>query len=300
VPPSLSANAASVSSSTSEPKRWTLKDFEIGRALGKGKFGHVYLARERKSGFIVALKVLYRSELESSNAEKQLRREIEIQSHLRHVNILRLYGYFYDEKRVYLILEYAPNGELYKKLRSFNRFPEDQAAQYIQQLAHALRYMHSKHVIHRDIKPENLLLGLRGELKIADFGWSVHAPNARRQTLCGTLDYLPPEMVQGREHGRLVDLWCLGVLCYEFLVGEAPFEDSRGFQETYRRISRVDFQLPEHVSPEAQDLIRNLLQHDPEKRLELDAVLVHPWILKHTKILANVMTGSSSSSTKLQ
>ena len=269
----------------SEVKRWTLKDFEIGRALGKGKFGHVYLARERKSGFIVALKVLYRAELESANVEKQLRREIEIQSHLRHINILRLYGYFYDEKRVYLILEYAPNGELYKKLRAATKFTEDIAAQYIQQMAHALLYLHSKHVIHRDIKPENLLLGLKGELKIADFGWSVHAPEARRQTLCGTLDYLPPEMVEGKEHGRHVDVWSLGVLCYEFLVGSPPFEDQSGYRATYRRIAKVDLRIPDFVSPEAKDLIIKLLQYEPEKRLDLNSVLVHPWILKYTKVL---------------
>jgi aurora kinase len=94
----------------------------------------------------------------------------------------------------------------------------------IYHIAHALRYCHTKHVIHRDIKPENLLLGLHGEVKIADFGWSVHAPNSRRRTLCGTIDYLPPEMVEGQDHDHAVDLWSLGVLTYEFLVGRPPFE----------------------------------------------------------------------------
>lgn len=97
--------------------------------------------------------------------------------------------------------------------------------QYIAQMADALHYLHSKHVIHRDIKPENILLGLNGELKIADFGWSVHAPSNRRKTLCGTLDYLPPEMVEGKMHTHHVDLWALGVLTYEFIVGNPPFED---------------------------------------------------------------------------
>lgn len=119
-------------------------------------------------------------------------------------------------------------------------------------------YLHSKHVIHRDIKPENLLLGLKGELKIADFGWSVHAPNTRRKTLCGTLDYLPPEMVEGKEHGECVDLWSLGVLCYEFLVGQPPFEDQAGYRATYKRIATVDLKIPESVSPEAADLIRKV------------------------------------------
>jgi serine/threonine protein kinase len=96
--------------------------------------------------------------------------------------------------------------------------------QYILSLAEALGYCHSKHIIHRDIKPENLLLGYRGEVKIADFGWSVHAPSSRRNTLCGTLDYLPPEMIENKEHDHSVDIWALGVLTYEFLVGSPPFE----------------------------------------------------------------------------
>jgi aurora kinase len=110
------------------PKAWMLKDFEVGKPLGKGKFGHVYLAREKATSFIVALKVLYKAELEQAHVERQLRREIEIQSHLRHPNILRLYGYFYDDKRVYLILEYAAGGELYKKLRKAGKFGEEQAS----------------------------------------------------------------------------------------------------------------------------------------------------------------------------
>lgn len=101
--------------------------------------------------------------------------------------------------------------------------------QYIAQMTDALTYLHKKHVIHRDIKPENLLLGIDGELKIGDFGWSVHAPGNRRTTLCGTLDYLPPEMVEGKDHSEKVDLWALGVLTYEFLIGVPPFEDLNGY-----------------------------------------------------------------------
>ncbi|RKP10390.1 kinase-like domain-containing protein [Thamnocephalis sphaerospora] len=258
-------------------RTWSLADFDVGKALGKGKFGRVYLAREKRSGYVVALKVLLKSELRQAKVEKQLRREIEIQSHLRHEHILRLYGYFYDETRVYLILEYAGRGEMYKVLKTKGHFEEADAAKYIAQMAKALQYLHRKNVIHRDIKPENLLLGMRGELKIADFGWSVHAPSHRRTTLCGTLDYLAPEMVEGREHSNKVDLWSLGVLAYEFLVGVPPFEEA-GHSATYRRIAKVDLRIPHHVSDKAKDLITRLLQHNPESRIQLDEVLQHPWV----------------------
>ncbi|EGO57803.1 serine/threonine-protein kinase 6 [Neurospora tetrasperma FGSC 2508] len=294
--PMASASVSSTGTSTSEssssagydqsisPKQFHLGMFEIGRPLGKGKFGRVYLARERSSGFICALKVLYKSELQhGTGVEKQVRREIEIQSNLRHPNILKLYGHFHDSKRIFLILEYAGKGELYKHLRKENRFPEWKAAQYVAQMASALKYLHRKHVIHRDIKPENILVGIHGEIKISDFGWSVHAPNNRRQTLCGTLDYLPPEMIRSGSkdnwYNEKVDLWSLGVLTYEFLVGEAPFEDTPIM--TQKRIARADMTIPEWVSKEAKDLIKKLLVLDPEKRLPLEEVENHPWILKH-------------------
>lgn len=221
--------------------------------------------------YILALKCLYKSEIVQSRVEKQIRREIEIQQNLRHPHVLRLYGYFHDEKRIFLMLEFAGKGELYKQLTKYGCFTEKRSSRYIDQMADALMYLHSKHVIHRDIKPENLLLGINGELKIGDFGWSVHAPGNRRKTLCGTLDYLPPEMVEGREHSEKVDYWALGVLTYEFICGAPPFEDLSGYNgtsnliliwrhanfllATYKRIARVDLKIPSKVSPEARDLI---------------------------------------------
>ncbi|KAL2809074.1 kinase-like domain-containing protein [Aspergillus granulosus] len=257
--------------------------FEIGRALGKGKFGRVYLARERQTGFICALKVLHKDEIQQGKIEKQVAREIEIQSNLRHPNILRLYGHFQDRKRIILILEYASKKELYKHLQREDRFPEWKAAQYIAQMASALRYLHQKHVIHRDIKPENILVGLHGELKMSDFGWSVHAPSGRRLTKCGTLDYLPPEMVDPKRHEKpydeKVDLWALGVLTYEFLVGRAPFEDTPTM--TQRRIAKGDMTIPSSISSEATDLIKKLLVLDSDQRISLEKVKQHPWIVKH-------------------
>ncbi|XP_023372212.1 aurora kinase C [Otolemur garnettii] len=263
-------------------RRFTIADFEIGRPLGKGKFGNVYLARLKENHFIVALKVLFKSQIEKEGLEHQLRREIEIQARLQHPNILRLYNYFHDARRVYLILEYAPRGELYKELQKNHTFDEQRTATIMEELADALTYCHDKKVIHRDIKPENLLLGLRGEVKIADFGWSVHTPSLRRNTMCGTLDYLPPEMVEGRTYDEKVDLWCIGVLCYELLVGKPPFE-STSYNETYRRIVKVDVRFPQTMPSGAQDLISRLLRYKPQERLPLAQILEHPWVQAHSR-----------------
>lgn len=174
-----------------ESQGWKLSDFDIQRRLGHGRFGKVYLVHEK------ATKNEYAMKRQTLNAttEVMVRREIEIQSDLCHPNILRLYGHFQQDADVYLILEYAPNGNLYKKLykQPDKRFDEKSAAPYILSCADALIYLHERNIIHRDIKPENLLLGRDDELKIADFGLSVNSNNERRRTICGTPDYIPPE-----------------------------------------------------------------------------------------------------------
>ncbi|XP_073042407.1 serine/threonine-protein kinase Aurora-3-like [Primulina eburnea] len=259
-------------------KQWTIDDFEIGKPLGKGKFGRVYLAREIKSKYIVALKVIFKVQIEKYRLFHQLRREMEIQISLRHPNVLRLYGWFHDDERIFLILEYAHGGELYKELRKSHLLPERQAATYIASLTQALAYCHEKHVIHRDIKPENLLLDHEGRLKIADFGWSVQS-RSKRHTMCGTLDYLAPEMVENKAHDYSVDNWTLGVLCYEFLYGVPPFE-AESQSDTFRRIMKVDLSFPStpEVSAEAKNLISQLLVKDSSKRLSLQKIMEHPWI----------------------
>ncbi|PWA78552.1 ataurora3 [Artemisia annua] len=258
---------------------WSINDFEVGRPLGKGKFGRVYVARETKTKYIVALKVIFKEQIEKYKLLHQLKREMTIQTSLHHPHVLRLYGWFHDAERIFLILEYAHGGELYGELQRSGHFSEQKAATYIASLTHALAYCHEKHVIHRDIKPENLLLDHEGRLKIADFGWSVQSTNKRR-TMCGTLDYLAPEMVENRPHDYAVDNWTLGVLCYEFLYGSPPFE-ADGQADTFRRIMKVDLAFPStpQVSAEAKDLITLLLVKDSAKRLSLEKILEHPWIV---------------------
>lgn len=195
------------SNGAKERKQWCLADFEIGPKLGKGRFGQVFVAREKATRFVVALKVLSKAELLEQKCESQLRREIEIQSNLHHPNVLRLFGFFYDENYIYLILEYAPGGELYKHFAKQGRsMQESQAAEYIRSLANALRYCHAKGVIHRDLKPENLLLDANGVLKIADFGWSAHvSKEKRRSTFCGvSLSHIFDKVTGGAKTKQLL------------------------------------------------------------------------------------------------
>ncbi|CAL4959004.1 unnamed protein product [Urochloa decumbens] len=264
-------------------EEWSMSDFEIGKYIGEGKFGKVYLAREKQSGYVVALKVTYKAKLDKYRFHAHLRREIEIQSGLDHPNVLRLFAWFHDEERVVLVLEYAARGELYKVLRAAGHFTERTASTYVASLAGALAYCHKKQVIHRDIKPENLLLDIEGRLKIADFGWAARS-NAKRHTLCGTIDYLAPEMIEKKAHDHAVDNWTLGILCYEFLYGSPPFEADEQ-DDTLRRIVRVDLTFPSTpcVSSEAKDLISKLLVKDSSKRLSLEDIMKHPWIKKNAE-----------------
>ncbi|KAJ3634037.1 hypothetical protein MTP99_010947 [Tenebrio molitor] len=260
--------------------KWSLEDFELGKRLGRGKFGRVYVAREKRTGFVVALKTLLKKELVKGRVERQILREIEIQSHLKHPNILQLLCWFHDSHRIYLVVEYAGQGELYKHLKSSSggRFNEHLTAKYIYQVADAVHYCHQNQVIHRDIKPENLLLTIEGNVKLADFGWSVHSPSLKRTTMCGTMDYLPPEMVENEEYGKHVDHWCLGILCYEFLVGRPPFE-SETPDETYKKIRKVQLEFPESVPAGARDLISSVLIRSSHQRLTLPQIMNHPWIV---------------------
>ncbi|EYC03416.1 hypothetical protein Y032_0094g2745 [Ancylostoma ceylanicum] len=198
-----------------------------------------------------------------------------------HPNILRLKGYFHDQQRVYIILEYADGGELYNRLKKKGRLEEPEAARYVRQLADALSYCHAKRVIHRDIKPENILLDQKGNVKIADFGWAVVASHSRRQTVCGTLDYLPPEMISGKSHDHTVDNWAIGVLLYEMLVGHPPFEYSDQSQ-TLQAIMHCRFIIPPFVSEGPSDLIRKLVIKEPSMRLSLAGVMAHPWVVGMT------------------
>ncbi|EMG50149.1 Spindle assembly checkpoint kinase [Candida maltosa Xu316] len=235
----------SISHKPKQNQMLTLDDFEFGKVLGKGKLGRVYCVKHKSSGLIFALKVMSKDELIKERLEKNFKREVEIQSNLYHKNITRLYSWFHDVKNIYLVLEFSIGGELYKVLEVSKRFNDSVASYYIYQVTQALIYLHSKNIIHRDLKPENIMVAMDNTLKVSDFGWSapcgmVGSTNKKKRlTLCGTPDYLSPEMIEHKHHDFAVDIWALGILCYEFLVGKPPFVDpSRS--RTYQRIVDMD------------------------------------------------------------
>lgn len=268
-----------------DQKIWSVNDFDIGRKLGRGKFGKVYLAREKKSSLLVAIKVLWKKQLSIHKMELQLRREIEILLNVNHPNMVRMFRFFHDCHRIYLVLEYCGGGELFNILRNAEHFSEKRTAKYILEVAKALDYCHEKHVIHRDIKPENLLLGMDDEIKLVDFGWAIHCPSIdqrRRQTMCGTIDYIPPEMIKREGYDPSVDIWALGILMFEFLNGNPPFECLQGGQmETFHKIQHEVVKYPASFSMDARDLISKLLKKDPEQRISLERVKYHPFIAKY-------------------
>lgn len=252
--------------------RLTIESFELGGRLGKGKFGKVFLARHVETNYICALKVISKQQCAFKSAENLVRRELETHQNLAHPNILRFHTWMHDAKDIFLVLEYAPNGSLFDLLNKQPdlHFTERETATYVSQMALALQYMHGKNVMHRDIKPENILLGLHNEIKLADFGYSVHSSSGVRSTLCGTRDYMPPEMVvtmlkpdeEPQSYTKAVDQWALGVLTYELLVGVPPFEMQ---SEEAMKMMMADvkgmIEFPEHVSLAAEEFVLQVSLH---------------------------------------
>lgn len=282
--------STSKSGKAGQRKRFCLEDFAYGRRLGQGRFGFVHLAQENKSKKVIALKIMWKSDLEEEGLLVQVRREVEIHARIKHKNIVKMYSYFDDAERVYLVLEYASGGNLLDLMQKSPtmRLPENEAARIMRGIVEAVAFCHDQKIIHRDIKPENILLTNKKEVKVADFGWACSDDSTKaiermkRTTFCGTLDYLPPELSRREAYDYRVDVWMTACVCYEMLVGCAPFyhED---LSETAYKIENEELELPKFVSNQARDLLSRMLVKDKEHRMsKIVLALVHPWIVQHS------------------
>eukprot|EP00747_Dinoflagellata_sp_TGD_P070566 gnl/TRDRNA2_/TRDRNA2_156648_c1_seq2.p1 gnl/TRDRNA2_/TRDRNA2_156648_c1~~gnl/TRDRNA2_/TRDRNA2_156648_c1_seq2.p1 ORF type:complete len:616 (+),score=77.53 gnl/TRDRNA2_/TRDRNA2_156648_c1_seq2:55-1902(+) len=278
-----------------------LSQFLILKGLGKGAFASVRQAVHRTSGKVIALKVIKKESHEAAGgSEAQLAREAAVQTQLRHPYIVQLYGHFEDHAHVYLVLEYVDGGQLLKQMKERGKLPVAEAARFWSQVAEGLIYLHAHGVIHRDIKPENVLLrnvpGGTPIAKIGDFGCcaTLTSEAPLRQTVCGTMDYLAPEMIDNDPYDHTVDVWAMGVLLYEMLAAEPPFK-ARTLVDSVKRILSADLQVPSDakVSREAADLLHCLLQRETSDRIPLAKAVMHPFVGPHAT-LSSSMPGASA------
>jgi serine/threonine protein kinase len=192
--------------------------------LGTGAFGEVYLVKNRRDGKLFAVKQMNKSRILSTGATLEIiRREIDIHCRLIHENIIRLYSFSEDDNSFYLLMEYADSGNLFRKIRKSKGLDEKSAFKYFIQTAAAIYFIHENNMIHRDIKPENLLLDDKDNIKLCDFGWCIELEIGNRNTICGTPEYMAPEIIKEMPYDKSIDIWSLGVLLYELLHGYSPF-----------------------------------------------------------------------------
>lgn len=242
-----------------------LKDFELQDTLGTGTFGRVYLSKFQPSSKYYAMKVLKKSEVVRLKQVEHLLSEKQILSSVRFPFIVDLFCTFQDDSNLYMLLEYVVGGELFTHLRRAGRFTNDMTRFYASEIVLAIEYLHSKDIIYRDLKPENLLIDHQGHIKITDFGFAKKVVD-RTWTLCGTPEYLAPEIIQSKGHGKAVDWWALGILIFEMLAGYPPFFDDNSFG-IYEKILMGKVQFSAHFDPLAKDLLKRLLVSDRTKRL---------------------------------
>jgi len=247
-------------------RKWTFEDFDLRATVGTGTFGRVRVVKVKGSEdrSPMALKIMKKSEVIRLKQVEHVKAEKEILLSIAHPFIVNMLTVFQDEKRLCMLLEYVNGGELFSYLRKEGRLPNDDAAFYAGEIILAFQYLHSIHIVYRDLKPENLLIDSDGHMKITDFGFAKVVED-RTWTLCGTPEYLAPEIIQSKGHGKPVDWWALGVLIYEMLAGYPPFYDENPFG-IYQKVLAGKIEFPRHFDVKVKDLIKRLLTPDRAKR----------------------------------
>jgi CRP-like cAMP-binding protein len=256
------------------------KDLKIMRTLGCGAFGRVKLVKHTATGKTYALKCLVKQDIVQNNLQEHVMNERNVMLALDHQFILKLHNTYKDSRYLYFLLELALGGELFTFLRKAGRFNEKASRFYASAVVLAFQVMHEKSIIYRDLKPENLILDSNGYLKVVDFGLAKYCTD-KSWTLCGTPDYLAPEIILSKGHNKGVDYWSLGVLIYEMSAGFVPFY-SDDPMEVYQLILGGDLKFPSHMSRAVVDLIQKLMNPNQGKRLGnmkggIKDIIKHKW-----------------------
>ncbi|XP_058406015.1 serine/threonine-protein kinase PLK4 isoform X1 [Diceros bicornis minor] len=261
-----------------------IEDFKVGNLLGKGSFAGVYRAESIHTGLEVAIKMIDKKAMYKAGMVQRVQNEVKIHCQLKHPSILELYNYFEDNNYVYLVLEMCHNGEMNRYLKNrMKPFSENEARHFMHQIITGMLYLHSHGILHRDLTLSNLLLTRNMNIKIADFGLATQLkmPHEKHYTLCGTPNYISPEIATRSAHGLESDVWSLGCMFYTLLTGRPPF-DTDTVKNTLNKVVLADYEMPTFLSREAKDLIHQLLRRNPADRLSLSSVLEHPFMSRNS------------------
>ncbi|XP_046507610.1 serine/threonine-protein kinase SIK1 [Equus quagga] len=278
-------SAAPAGSGQGQQKPLRVGFYDIERTLGKGNFAVVKLARHRVTKTQVAIKIIDKTRLDSSNLEK-IYREVQIMKLLNHPHIIKLYQVMETKDMLYIVTEFAKNGEMFDYLTSNGHLSENEARKKFWQILSAVEYCHSHHIVHRDLKTENLLLDGNMDIKLADFGFgNFYKSGEPLSTWCGSPPYAAPEVFEGKEYeGPQLDVWSLGVVLYVLVCGSLPF-DGPNLPALRQRVLEGRFRIPFFMSQDCETLIRRMLVVDPAKRITVAQIRQHRWMQADPSLL---------------
>ncbi|WJX92387.1 non-specific serine/threonine protein kinase [Trifolium repens] len=263
-------------------------DYILGPRIGSGSFAVVWRSRHRNSGLIVAIKEIDKTQL-SPKVRDNLIKEISILSTIHHPNIIQLFEVIQTNDRIYLVLEYCGGGDLSAYINRYGRVSESVARHFMRQLGAGLQVLQEKNLIHRDLKPQNLLLATTSAtplMKIGDFGFARSlTPLQLADTLCGSPYYMAPEIIQSQKYDAKADLWSVGAILYQLVVGKPPFDGNSQLQLFQNILASTELHFPPTIlkalHPDCVDLCRSLLRRNPDERLTFKAFFDHNFLQEH-------------------
>jgi hypothetical protein len=259
----------------------SMKDFDLLGELGNGAFGTVRLCREIATGKLFCVKILDRNKIRYLKQREHIINERTIMFAVNHPFIVKLFCTFKSPSCLFFLMEFVAGGELFNYIRAEGQFTNETTKYVSAEIILALQYLHNQDIIYRDIKPENLLVDHQGHLKLTDFGFAKHIED-RTNSMCGTLDYMAPEILMAKGHGKGADWWSLGILIYEMLSGCPPLTvDTGNGGHAMNLIAAGKLEYPSYFDPDAVDLIKRLLSIDEKDRLgsrdDAEEIKRHPW-----------------------